>query len=206
MKALTNDEYMFYDRELHTAINECRRLAKFFKNNKAAACLRRVDCKQKPRLPVETRWSSNHSCVKFVHDNISFLHKAIALDDCPKLKPTIGNNIQNFKSVLSSANTKLSKLNSITLYLQTAKLKLSQAVNCITTGTQLFKKDIDKILVDETYFNGGNAVVQDSHNYISAVVKIQSGNCLHLSKDEEATVENLLKNQDKRKDEGEKRK
>jgi len=59
MKALTSEQYFYYDRGLEEVINECRRITKFFKNNKAAACLRRVECKQKPRLPVETRWSSN---------------------------------------------------------------------------------------------------------------------------------------------------
>ena len=113
----------------------------------------------------------------------------------------IGVDLANFIAIGSICSEDFKDL-----FCAYVNLKLSQAVNCITTGTQLFKKDIDKILVDETYFNGGNAVVQDSHKYISAVVKIQSGNCLHLSKDEEATVENLLKNQDKRKDEGEKRK
>jgi len=48
-------------------------------------------------------------------------------------------------------------------------------------------------MVDESYFNGKNTVVKKSHKFINAVVKIQSGNCLHLDKDEEVEVENLLK-------------
>ena len=71
----------------------------------------------------------------------------------------------------------------------------------MTTCRNLFQKDTDRILVDQSYFNGEIAVVGES-----AVVKIQSGNCLHLSKNKEATVRNLLKNQDMRKGEGEKRK
>ena len=178
MKALPSDDIMFYDRELNIAIIECRRLAKFLKNNKTAACLRRVDCKQKARLPVETRWSSNYSCMKFVNDNLPFLRKAIALKDCPKLDPTIGSNIPNFQSIVSRLATKLCKLNSITLYLQTSNLKLSQAVN----WTKLFSKESDRILVDESYFDGENAIAKDFYSFISAVVKIQSGNCLHPKK------------------------
>ena len=69
----------------------------------------------------------------------------------------------------------------------------------------MFSKESDRILVDESYFDGENAIAKDFYSFISAVVKIQSGNCLHLSKDEEAKVANLLKNQKKRND-GEKKK
>ena len=72
-------------------------------------------------------------------------------------------------------------------------MKLSQAVNCISTGINLFERDSDSIIVDESYFNGTNTVVKDSHKFTNAVVKIQSGNCVHLEKDEEAQVESLLK-------------
>ena len=44
IKALTSEQYFYYDRGLGEVINECRRITKFFKNNKAAACLRRVEC------------------------------------------------------------------------------------------------------------------------------------------------------------------
>ena len=80
-------------------------------------------------------------------------------------------------------------------------MKLSQAVNCISTGINLFERDSDSI-VDESYFNGTNTVVKDSHKFINAVVKIQSGNCLHLEKGEEVQVEKLLKCEKKRPDEG----
>ena len=201
MKALTSEQYFYYDRGLEEVINECRRFTKFFKNNKAAACLRRVECHAKPRLPVETRWSSNFICVKFVFDNLKFLFKATHLKDCPTLDPPIGSNIHNFQHKIASANVKLAKLNSITVLLQKKNMKLSQAVNCISTGINLFERDSDSI-VDESYFNGTNTVVKDSHKFINAVVKIQSGNCLHLEKGEEVQVEKLLKCEKKRPDEG----
>jgi len=202
MKALTSDQYFHYDRGLEEVIDECRRITKFFKNNKAAACLRRVECHAKPRLPVETRWSSNFICVKFVYENLKFLFKAIQLKDCPNLDPSIGSKIHNFQHKIASANVKLAKLNSITVLLQKRNLKISQAVNCISTGIKLFERDSDSIVVDESYFNGTNAVVKDTHKFINAVVKIQSGNCLHLEKDEEAQVESLLKCEENRAGEG----
>ena len=101
MKALTFDEYMFYDRELDIAIIECRQTTK--------RQLAYDEETAKARLPVENRWTSNYSCVKCVNENLPFLHKAIAVNDCPKRDPTIGSNIPNFQSVVSRLATKLCK-------------------------------------------------------------------------------------------------
>ena len=151
----------------------------------------RMPCKAKTsrRDKVVIQFYLCEICV----DNLKFLFKATHLKDCPTLDPPIGSNIHNFQHKIASANVKLAKLNSINVLLQKKNMKLSQAVNCISTGINLFERDSDSIIVDESYFNGTNTVVKDSHKFINAVVKIQSGDCLHLEKGEEVQVEKLLK-------------